>query len=314
MNLSIIIINHNTKQLLHDCLDSIYVQKQINTEIIVVDNASSDGSVEMVKMIFPEVKLIVNDINIGFGKANNQGAKIASGEYLLFLNSDTIMQKSAIDKISKYLEKQTINGAIGFKIINTNNSLQPSCGNFPTLTNLTLETLFLDRFIKFKKPYHILDTKKYQAEFKPDWVSGSCFMIKKNVFDKISGFDENFFLYVEEVDLCYRIMKHGYTNIYFPIETVIHKNRAGSTGKNPAIIFTHQNLIRYFRKHHNSLLLVMVYILFIIKGCIYSITGSVLGIFDIEQREKARGYFLLLLTLFSKERYNNYENSFKQQN
>ncbi|MFA6271794.1 MAG: glycosyltransferase family 2 protein [Patescibacteria group bacterium] len=315
MRISIIIVNHNTKQLLKDCLDSIKVQNQNNeTEVVVVDNASSDGSGDMVNKYFPEVKLIQNDFNVGFGAANNQGARIASGDFLLFVNSDATLQKNALIEIEKSMANTENAGAVGFKIINRDSSLQPSCGSFPTLLNLLTETLFLDRSIQLKSNYHIRKSGVYQNEFSPDWVSGSCFIISKQLFNKVAGFDDKFFLYVEEVDLCYRIKKNGYRNIYFPIEMVVHNNRASSISKNTAIIFTHHNLIHFFKKHHGNLSASVIYLLFILKSCIYSIIGMICGIFNLEQMQKARSYLFLLITLLSKKQYNNYENSIKQQN
>ncbi|MBU1075142.1 glycosyltransferase family 2 protein, partial [Patescibacteria group bacterium] len=188
--LSIIIVSYNTKQLLKECLNSINDQNHNKeVEIIVVDNASSDETVKMVKEYFPEIKLIENDKNMGFGVANNQGAAIARGEYLLLINSDTALEKNALNKMIAAAEKYEDAGAIGFKIMNSDRSLQSSCGNFPTLWNIIAEALFLDRIFKPKSSYHILNEKKYQNKFNPDWVSGSCFMIKKKVFDKVSGFD-----------------------------------------------------------------------------------------------------------------------------
>jgi hypothetical protein len=296
-------------------LDSIRIQNQNKeTEIIVVDNTSSDGTVEMLQNNFPDVKLIQNKINTGFGAANNQGARIATGDFLLFINSDTTLRKNALTDIRKYVTNAKNAGAIGFKISNKDFSLQPSCGNFPTLLNLFAETIFVDRILKFKKAFHILDHNIYHNEFSPDWVSGSCFIIGKQVFNEVSGFDDKYFLYVEEVDLCYQIKKNGYSNIYFPIEAVIHHNRASSTGKKTAVIFTHHNLLYFFKKHHGNLSASVIYLLFILKSCIYSVVGFICGIFNKEQKEKAQSYLFLLTTLLSKAQYKKYENSIKQQN
>jgi hypothetical protein len=314
MNLSIIIVSYNTRQLLKNCLDSIYTQNDIDLEVIVVDNNSSDGSVEMIKEYFPDAKLIENDTNVGFGKANNQGARVANGKYLLFINSDIFLQNNAIKEIDNYLMKTENNiGLAGFKILNKNNTLQPSCGNFPTLLNLTAEALFLDRAIKLKKPYHILDTGKYQKEFGPDWFSGSLLAVSRDIFKAVRGFDENFFLYVEEVDLCYRIRQKGYNSIYVPCASAVHSDRASSKSKKTAVVLTHHNLLYFFNRHHNHFSTTLIYLLFIFKSLVYSVLGMFLGIFNQELKDKSNIYSFLLISLIFKTKYKKYEDTLKQQ-
>lgn len=316
MEVSVIIVNYNTSKILKKCITSL-VGQNLNGkfEIIVVDNGSSDDSINMINNEFPQIALIQNENNIGFGAANNQGAHIAKGKYLLFLNSDTTLEKNTLNDMIASVQRHKGHkniGAISFKIMNSNQSLQPSCGNFPTLLNLLIETLFLDRVFKPESSYHILNKKMYQHKFNPDWVSGSCFMVKKRVFNEISGFDKNFFLYVEEVDLCYRIQLKGYNNFFDPIVSVTHNNRASTLSKKPAIVFTHHNLLYFFKKHHNIISTTKLHLLFILKSIVYSILGLLLGFINKEQRDKSRGYLFLFVTLLFKPLYKKYENSFKQ--
>lgn len=316
MFISIIIVNHNTKSLLKKCLESIIKNRKNNLDIIVVDNNSKDGSVEMIKSEFSQVKLVANDHNFGFGYANNQGGEIATGDYLLFLNSDTEMIDGFLDKLQKNINDLKNKGVIGFKIMNSDGSLQKFCGNFPSLLNLSMESLFLDRILKgnSKLLYRILNINFYHQRQKSDWLSGSCFLINKNIFKKIGGFDEKYFLYIEDVDLCYKTKQAGYENFYLPIKAVTHFNRSSSPNKTPAIVFSHQNLIHFFQKNYSNTQAQLLKLLFIIKSILYSIIGTVFGVLSPRLFSQAKSYYSLLVTLISRKKFIQYENSFKQQN
>lgn len=317
MLVSIIIVNFNTRKFLSNCLESIN-KSTINhqVEIIVIDNGSKDGSVKMIKSEFPSIKLIVNNYNTGFGHANNQGIRIAQGEYLLFLNSDTKIIDGFFEKLSEEINKLKNPGAIGFKIKNLYGSLQTFCGNFPNLLNLFMEAIYLDRLFKGSSRlfYRILNHDFYEKQQRIDWVSGSCFLVKRNVIQKIGGFDEKYFLYGEDVDLAYQIKRAGYKNFYLPIDSVIHLNRASTDDKTPAIIFSHHNLIYFFKKNYSKTQALLLDILFIIKSFFYFIIGSIISIVFQKYWNRTKSYFFLLITLILKKKFTQYENSFKQQN
>jgi len=226
MLVSVIIVNYNVRVFLENALLS--VQKAltgINGEIIVIDNASDDGSVEMMKQKFPGVKLISNKSNVGFASANNQGIKESQGDYLLLLNPDTILQEDTIRTMVEFLDQHQDVGLAGCKILNPDGSLQLACRrSFPTpwvaFTKITgLSTLFpnIPFFGKYNLAY--LDPDK---SYEVDAVSGSFMFIRRSVLDKVGGLDEQFFMYGEDLDLCYRIKKEGWKIYYFHETQVIH--------------------------------------------------------------------------------------------
>ncbi|MGG0590882.1 glycosyltransferase family 2 protein [Priestia megaterium] len=209
-DLSFIIVNYNTKIITSECIESINKNKALanfNYEIIVVDNNSSDGSLDYFqKQNFYNVRLIRNEANKGFGQANNIGAINSQGEYLVLLNSDTIVDQTNFSLLINTISGDESIGVLSAKILNENGTIQSLGFNFPGLRNdAKLNLLFWNyNFIK-KFRY-----KKYKGRgiFKADWVSG-CFMImRKSDYQSINGFDENIFMYAEDVDLCFRLFKN----------------------------------------------------------------------------------------------------------
>jgi len=226
IDLSIIIVNYNVKEFLKNLLHSIKKASQnFSTEIIVVDNASDDGSVEMLREKFPEVKLIVNEKNLGFGKANNLGLKEAKGKYILLINPDTLVAEDTFSKLIEFFESHSEAGMVGCKILNPDGTLQLACrrsfpGPWTSFTKVTgLSTLFPKSklFARYNLTY-LDENQTYEV----DAISGSFMMMKKEVYDKVGGFDEQFFMYGEDLDLCYRIQKAGYKIYYVHTTQIIH--------------------------------------------------------------------------------------------
>lgn len=214
---SVIIVNWNTRDLLLQCLQSIYDNPaDTGCEVVVVDNSSSDGSVDAVRSQFPQAHIIANQDNRGFGAANNQGAAECKGDYLLFLNPDTIVQADAISVMRRFLAEEKDAGVVGCKILNSDGSVQPSYWHgFPSLAWCWQSAVYL---------HHRLD-KTADASEHPSIVShllGACIMMRRNVFTSLAGFDERYFLYMEETDLCYRATLLGKRNYYLPGASVIH--------------------------------------------------------------------------------------------
>lgn len=226
MDLSIVIVNWNTKDYLRNCLKSIYENtKGIAFEVIVVDNASSDGSAEMVRDAFDGVILIENKQNIGFGAANNVGIKKSRGKYILILNPDTIIFPDSLQKLVTFLERNSKAGAVGPKILNPDNSIQFECArDFPTpLTEFFVLSTLYKRFPKstiFGK--YLMSYWDHNDEREVNLLSGSCALIRKEVFEEVGLFDENFFMYTEETDLFYRIKRHGWKVYFLPSAQIIH--------------------------------------------------------------------------------------------
>jgi GT2 family glycosyltransferase len=202
MDVSIIIVNWNTKKLLHDCLASIYkFTRDIDFEVIVVDNGSSDKSSDMVKKDFPQVKLVINKDNLGFTKANNKGIKIAKGKYILLLNSDTYLVENSLKKLITIANQKEKVGAIGPLLLNEDKSVQQSVGFFPHLPQVLWWMSFLDDlpFGYLLKPYHVNHDLFYKKPEDVDWVTGAAILVPRKVIDKVGLLDEQIFMYGEEV-------------------------------------------------------------------------------------------------------------------
>lgn len=237
---SLIILSFNTKTLLHACLASLYKHiKDIEFEVIVIDNASKDGSVEMVEEEFKEVKLIQNKENVGFAKGCNQAAKYAKGKYLLFLNSDTELRDNTIKDAIMILEKKKELAVVGGSLQNQDGTTSHSCGHFLTPFWVFAMLFGVDKFIN-KQP-----TRK---EKKVDWVSGGCMLIKRSMFEEVRGFDEHFFMYIEDMELCYRIKHAGYSILYYPNFAVNHRAQ-GSSSRGFAIEHIYRGLLYFYKKH-----------------------------------------------------------------
>ncbi|MBN1779473.1 MAG: glycosyltransferase family 2 protein [Candidatus Buchananbacteria bacterium] len=254
MELSIIIVNWNVEKLLERCLESIYkYQGNLELEVIVVDNASKDRSLEMIKNNFPQVKLIVNQANRGFAAANNQGIEIASGRYLLLLNPDTEIKENSLHQSLEFFRTQEKVGVMGCKILNPDGSLQPSVRRFPTITAVIL---ILSKIAKLLPNLPAL--KKYLAkdfDYREsqavDQVMGAFFLIKRELIEQIGVLDERFFIWFEEVDFCYRAKKAGWQIWYYPDAEIIHYG--GSSFKQALVVrkqwLFFQSALKYFVKH-----------------------------------------------------------------
>jgi O-antigen biosynthesis protein len=226
---SIIIVNYNVKELLTQCINSIFEASQnVKTEIIVVDNNSFDGSVDYIKNKFPghtDIKIIPSDINLGFAKANNVGAKYATGEYILILNPDTILQEDTIEKTLSFYKKTQNAGAVTCKLILPSGKLDLACRrSFPSPSVALYRILGLSRLFPKSKIFG-----KYNLTYldenntcEVEAIVGAFMLIKKEIYDKVNGFDEDYFMYGEDIDLCYRINKAGYRIFYYPETSVIH--------------------------------------------------------------------------------------------
>ena len=211
MDLSIVIVNYNVKEFLQNLIHSIYkAGERINYEIIIVDNASDDGSVELLQEKFPDVKLIVNSKNLGFSKANNIGMSVATGKYILLINPDSIVQEDTFEKMISFFENTPDAGLAGCKILNPDGTLQLACRrSFPgPWTSFCKVIGFSNLFpkSKFFARYNLTYLNENET-YEVDAVSGSFMMIKREVLEKVGNLDEQFFMYGEDLDWCYRIKK-----------------------------------------------------------------------------------------------------------
>lgn len=261
LDLSIIIVNYNVKEFLTNLLHSLRTAvKNITHEIIIVDNASEDGSIEIIKSKFPDVKLIENKKNVGFGSANNQALKIAEGKYFLLINPDTIVKEDTLEKMIELMDADPSIGAAGCKVLNPDGTLQLACrrsfpGPWTSFTKVVgLSKLFPNSKIFAKYNLTYLDENN---SYEVDALSGAFMMIRKSVYDQIGGFDQQFFMYGEDLDLCYRIQKAGYKVYYFHETEIIHYK--GESTKRSSIDETkifYQAMQLFVRKHFAASFLV----------------------------------------------------------
>ncbi len=259
MDLSVIILSYNTKEITDECLkrlqsSAISCQTKLKNKIqtIVLDNASSDGSSEMIKQKYPEVELIESKENTGYSKGNNIALKKAKCEVILLLNSDVYIEEDTLEKALEYFKNPDCD-VIGAKLAFENGNFQPSAGNLPNPVNVPLWILGLSLIsgINYLNPYH----PKYKSFFnnmrQVGWVTGAFFMMRKEVYEKISGFDENLFMYSEEVEFCKRIKNAGYKIWYVPTIKVTHLHAASSNfDTSPAFVLELKGLKYYFKKYY----------------------------------------------------------------
>lgn len=290
LQLSIIIVSYNTKKMTLDTIKSIYRHSHdINLEIIVVDNISKDGSVEALKKLASKKKnlhFIEEKKNWGFGIANNIGAKKAKGEYLLFLNSDTLVHPDVLPYSLSWFTSHPKTGVYSCRLEYKDKTTQASGGYFPTLGRLFAWQFFLDdlplvrRLVKSVHPY--IKHPLYSRLTNLDWVTGAFMMIPKKIFDQVKGFDKKIWLYVEELELCYRINQAGYQVVYDPTHSITHL--AGGSGTSfIAITNEIKNTIYFFSKHKPKWQLPLVRLIFIFGSLFRFIIFGIIG-----HNEKAR--------------------------
>lgn len=230
VDLSIVIVSWNVKKLLEECLNSVFKnQGNLSVEVFVSDNASTDGTAEMVKTKFPQVKYIQNEGNIGFPKANNRALRHTQGKYFIFLNPDTIVTPNALPEMVKFMEEHKDCGALGPKLLNPDETLQPSCRRFPTLETQLYNALFLDVLFPKSKIFgkYMMSYWKHDAIREVDQPMGSALLVRRASLDNVCCFDENILFWYDEVDLCYRIKKSGWKIYFTPNAQIFHYGGQG---------------------------------------------------------------------------------------
>ena len=255
--LSIIIVNYNVRDFLMHALESIQrAVVNIPHEIFIVDNASVDGSVEMVKNRFPDVNLIENQINKGFAAANNQAMKASSGEFIVLINPDTVVQEDTFSRLIEFMEKNPDAGAATCKILNPDGSFSvDSRHSIPTpMTAFWKQIGFSRLFPKSKIFARYNLTYLDENEIYPvDAISGSFMFIRRATFEKVGYLDEDYFMYCEDVDYCYRITRSGWKVYYAPVSDIIHY-KGESTKKNNLdyVLNFNKSLYLFYKKHFHK--------------------------------------------------------------
>jgi hypothetical protein len=253
MKLSLVIVNWNTSKLLEKCLASIFSNPPGQEfEVWVVDNDSTDQSVPMVRETFPQVNLIVNDKNLGFSGANNQAIRWCTGEYVLLLNPDTEVCSDALDILVDYMESHPEAGGAGAKILNPDGTLQISCYPEPTLSRELWRLFQLDR-VRHYGTYDVTAWDPDQSRV-VDVIQGACLILRSRALEEVGLLDEDYFMYTEEVDLCFRLRKARWQLIWVPKANVVHYGgQATQQVATEMFLELYRSKILYFYKHHGSL-------------------------------------------------------------
>lgn len=254
-DVSIIIVNWNTCDILHDCLASIARETALSYEIIVVDNASTDGSAEMVRTSFPNVTLIVNSENRGFAAANNQGLREAIGTKLLLLNPDTIILDAAIDRLSAWLDTQQDVGCVGCQVFEDETTVQRTCFADPNPLNLALVEFGCLKLASLHPFFGRPDYENWDrdTEREVDVVSGMFMLVPRRILDEVGYLDEAFFVYSEEADWCRRIRGAGWRCVFTPEARILHLEGGGKSTvqiRSRMYVQMQKSKIIYLRKHY----------------------------------------------------------------
>lgn len=229
MKLSVIIVSYNAVDFLDKCLFSVQKNAISDMETIVWDNNSTDRSIENLEQKYPNVHFIFNNENLGFSKGNNRAVSYAKGEYVLILNPDTEVDETFFDSILKFADEHQKIGAIGVRMVNGKGKFLPeSKRNIPNILN-SFSKVFKIKFNK-SKPYHAIQINEHEVS-EVEILSGACMLMKKDVYQKVGGFDERYFMYGEDIDLSYTLLLNGYKNYYLGYITLLH-HKGESTVKN----------------------------------------------------------------------------------
>jgi len=306
LDLSVIIVNWNTQQVTCDCLRSIYEQpSRLACEVIVIDNASSDRSVEAIRRAFPQVRLIENKENRGFAAANNQGMAVASGRYLLLLNSDTIVLDNALDKAVQFAGEQPDAAVVGCRVLNPDKTLQRTCFMFPSLANM---------FLAISYVYKLFPRNKFFGRERMTWwdrsdvrevdvVTGCFMLVRREAIDEVGVMDERFFMYGEETDWCYRFKEAGWKVLFTPVAEIIHLG--GQSSKKVRVDMLIQlriSILRFMRKHygwltyHLACLLVMLF--FVVRVPVWALVALLHGKQRTDAIARLKAYIIGAGTVF----------------
>ncbi len=256
IDVSIIIVTWNNASDIERCLDSLAgVGRGANAQIVVIDNASGDGTVDKILRGYPGVRVISNTQNVGFAAANNQAIVATESRYVMLLNPDTSVETGTIEVLVHFLDTSPDAWVAGPMILNPDHSVQRSGVRFPSRWNILAETLFLDRLFS-KSRFFGSHKEMYEDPWKPrlvDYLQGSALMVRREAIEKVGGLDEGFFMYFEEADWCYRFRQAGGEVHYSPVGKVVHYGGdAFAHFDERRLVYYHRSMLRFFKKHYST--------------------------------------------------------------
>jgi len=282
--LSVILVNYNDRTHLKECLSSLTdTVKDIPFEVIIIDNQSSDGTPEWIRENAPRVRLIVNTENVGFARANNQGIRESRGDYILFLNTDTILEPQAIAILLEKLKSDRKIGAVGPALFCGERTFQVSFGQKVSFFGEIFQKMVLNPFYRIRLERGV---KKRQV----GWLSAACLLTRKDILEEVELFDENFFLYFEDIDLCMRIGKKSYVLEYLPQARVYHLGGASTEGlKLFSRYFYRKSQLYYYQKHNSKASLMLLRIYLRVNFSLLIGWGYLRGAGDLNERRVLKG-------------------------
>jgi len=280
LSLTFIIVSFNTVDLLEKCLKTLFdsiTNSVSEAEVIVVDNGSTDGTIEFIKNNYPDLVLIESIDNLGYSKAVNKGAQIAKGDFIAIVNSDIQVNSNAINLLLDYLKKHRNVGVIGPQMVFPDGKWQRSYGEVPSIVNVFSDVLLIsvlrDNLKKLLWPLIKLDFYPKDVGY----IDGAFMLTPREIFNQMNGFDEDFFFYAEDLDYCYRIKRNNYKVVFFPKSKIIHV-KGGSSIKKLNLRYTSMLLdakILFIKKHYNdkflNMFLLSQYLHWTVKKCFYKL-------------------------------------------
>jgi N-acetylglucosaminyl-diphospho-decaprenol L-rhamnosyltransferase len=301
--IDIIIINWNSSIQLRECLDAVAIAESNEFKldnVIIIDNASTDRSLEGLAQIQLPIQIIRNAKNQGFGAACNQGAAISRSDYLLFLNPDTRVSKESIDRAVSFMENpsQQQVGVVGIQLVDSHGKIQRSCARFPSPTTLWCSILGIDKVVKNKLTSYMMTEWDHNSTQPVDHVMGAFYLIRSEIFRSLNGFDESFFVYFEDLDLSYRVKQRGWSSYYLADVQSFHKG--GGTSENikaTRLFYSLRSRILYGYKHFSLVQANMITLASLSIEPFTRIVFSILKLSGSQVKETILGYAQLFANL-----------------
>jgi GT2 family glycosyltransferase len=309
-DVTIIIVNYNTRELLLNCLRSVYEQTREGfVKVVVVDNASRDGSAATVAGAFPQVELIANTENRGFAAANNQGLRIAEGRYVLLLNPDTIILDQAVEKAVAFADQNPDVAVVGCQVLENEKTIQRTCFAFPSLLGLILAGTGLNRIFPRSRIFarHNMGWWDRDTQREVDVVSGMFFLVRQEAIRRIGLMDEDYFVYAEETDWCWRFWRAGWRCVFFPSARIIHLDGGGKSTAQASVkmyVQLQKSLLLFFRKHLGRCSCFLARMVFILtmaaRAAVWSV-GSLFTTQSAARQKRIQSAAALQYHLFGRE-------------